>query len=448
MGWDDEAPRATTPPRGGGQTAAVHRATTPPRGGGSPPPVAPRPTAANAGFGGDMPIVIGTVVGHTQSPTSRTRLSRAGDDLSDAVDFSSLQTLRQPRPSDVVLAEPLTEIRLCGKYVPRGRAFCGIGCMLLLALCAVFVGAAIGGDADSEEPEVPVPDTWSYEDMPEAAEIPTFSVHVELELRAEISEMPEGSDQRREFETAIVVSTAALMQIPKQRVAVLSLRQGSGGRRRQLQSGAFVIAVLGIVPAAADEISASVAASALVAAVEMRNDELTGVLSSARVTASGNLLGEVGEVDLSQARPCSRNEQPDVRQLSTVLAPSCLGRLHTRACHACEQLGRQLPSVLKLIAPLGDAAQREHVFNVRGWTLSRLPDDDGCLQLRLHLFLRCPDATTGTSSVGDNISEWLLSGPCGHCQFSLVERHGGRTHSGPTVAAAVVSVGLAGAILP
>lgn len=317
MGWDDQG-RATTPPRAGGAVGAVHRATTPPRGGG-PPPVAPRPTPQNAGFGGDMPIVIGTVV---SQPPSRTRLSRAGDELSDAVDFTSVQNMRYPRPSDVVLAEPMSEIRLCGKYVPRGRAFCGIGCMLLLALCAVFVGAAIGGDAELEKLDVPVTESWSYDDRPAAAEIPTSSLHVELELQADISEMPAGSDQRRDFENALITSTATVMEIPKNRVAVLSLRQGSGGRRRQLQSGAFVIAVLGIVPAAtADDRSASAAVAALAAAIEMRNDELTGVLSGARVTASGNLLGEVGEVDLAQARPCSRNEQSDVRQLSATRAP-------------------------------------------------------------------------------------------------------------------------------
>lgn len=330
MSREDQT-RATTPPRAEAVLGVIQRATTPPRGGGAPPPVAPRPTPQHAGFGGDMPIVIGTVV-HSdwQSPSSRTRLSRAGDEVSDAgVEFNSLQFMRQPRPSDVVLAEPFPDVRICGKYVPRRRVVYGTGCIFLLALCAVFVGSAVTrGTEDSEDSSSPLPDSWSYEDTPSAVVIPTSSTHVELQLQADISAMPEGSPERRDFETAVIDSAAGLMGIPKQRIAILEIREGNGGRRRQLQSGSFVIIVLGIVPAAENERTASAAVAALAAAVTMRSDELSGVLRGARITATGNMLGEVGSLQLSQAPPCSRSERPDVRKLAT---PSWYCRLHTLA---------------------------------------------------------------------------------------------------------------------
>lgn len=319
--------RASTPPRAEAVLGVVQRATTPPRGGAAAaPPVAPRPTPQHAGFGGDMPIVIGTVVHSDWQSTSRTRLSRAGDEVSDGgVEFNSLQFVRQPRASDVVLAEPLSDIRICGKYVPRSRVLSG-GCIFLLVLCAVIVGSAVTGDTESEDSASPLPGSRSYEDTPSVAAIPTSSTHVELQLQADIRAMPEGSAERRDFETAVVESAAGIMGIPTQRIAILELREGSGGRRRQLQSGSFVILVLGIVPAAEGERTASAAVAALAAAVTMRSDELSGVLGGARITASGNMLGEVGAVQLSQAPPCSRSERPDVSSLPLTI------RQHTDAC--------------------------------------------------------------------------------------------------------------------
>ena len=363
MGWDDGQGRASTPPRAASPFSAARRATTPPRGGGGAadgglvaPPVAPRPTAQNAGFGGDMPIVIGTVVPHS----STTRLSRAGDELSDAVEFNALQSLRQPRPSDVVIAEPFSEVRICGKYVPRSRAFCCTGCVVVLALCGVFASPVIFGDAESDQGQASPgsSETWSYDDMPLAAEIPASSPHVELELRADLSEMPEGSAARREFEASVITSAAEVMQISKRRIAVLDLRQGSGGRRRQLQSGDSVLVTLGIVPAVEGETSASAAVALLAAAVTMRNDQLSGVLSGAQITASGNMLGEVGEVRLSQVRPCSRGEIPDVSRLRLlVLSGFCDS--YPYAAYA--------------------AAQREHVLSVCDRPLPRLHNHDGRL---------------------------------------------------------------------
>ena len=100
------------------------------------------------------------------------------------------------------------------------------------------------------------------------------------------------------------------------------------------------------------------AVALLAAAVTMRNDQLSGVLSGAQITASGNMLGEVGSVRLSQVRPCSRGEIPDVSRLChLVLSGRCDSYPYARYA----------------------AAQREHLLSIRDRPLPRLHDDDGRL---------------------------------------------------------------------
>ena len=298
MGWDDV--------QGGGGRATPPRSATPPR----------MVTAAQAGFGGDMPIVMGTVVTAGSPTGGRARLSRAGDDLSDMAEFGGgLGAMRQPRPSDLALpAEAVRDVRVCGSYVSRGRV-CGLGIGFVALLGAVIVVAALGGGDDDLAAAPPTTDGWSYDTIPTASEIPTSSPHVELELSGDLSAMPEGSAERREFEGALINDAATVMGISRTRIAVLDIRAAGARRRlrRQLQAPAagLLLVTLGIVPSAAGERSAGTAVADLAAAITIGTGTLPGLLSGARITASGNMLGEVGQVQLSQVLPCNRYEAPD-----------------------------------------------------------------------------------------------------------------------------------------
>lgn len=331
MGWGDAQGGAQSPPRGqspargqagggGGfrgssPARAPARGQSPARGPQSFGVVMGGVSAAQAGFGGNMPVVMGTVV-TAGSPTGRSRLSRGGDELSDMAEFGGgLGAMRQPRPSDLVLpAEAVREVRVCGRYVSRSSA-CGLGIGCVALLGAVLLVAALASSADEEPaPAPPATDGWSYENIPSASEIPTSSPHVELELSGDLSAMPEGSASRREFEGALIKDAAAVMGISRNRIAVLDIRAAGTRRRlrRQLQTGGLLLVMLGIVPAAAGERSAGAAVADLAAAITIGTGTLPGVLSGARITASGNMLGEVGQVQLSQALPCARDERPDV----------------------------------------------------------------------------------------------------------------------------------------